>query len=72
VKSIAARHHATAVQIALAWLAQRDVVAIPKASSLEHVRENRGALDLKLTNKDFLELDKAFPPPTEKIPLEMK
>jgi diketogulonate reductase-like aldo/keto reductase len=72
VKSIAARHHATPAQIALAWLAQRDVVAIPKASSLEHVRENRGALDLKLTNKDFLELDKAFPPPTEKIPLEMK
>jgi hypothetical protein len=27
---------------------------------------------LKLTKKDFLQLDEAFPPPNEKIPLEMK
>ena len=72
LKTIAARHQATTAQVALAWLLQRDVVAIPKASSPEHVRENRAALDLKLTKKDFLDLDEAFPPPTKKIPLEMK
>ena len=55
-----------------AWLLQRDVFAIPKASSPDHVRENRAALDLKLTRKDFIDLDEAFPPPQGKVPLEMK
>ena len=72
VKLIAKRHGATPARVALAWLLQRDVVAIPKASSPDHVRENRAALDLKLTKRDLMELDEAFPPPEEKIPLEMK
>jgi diketogulonate reductase-like aldo/keto reductase len=72
LKSVATRHHATPAQVALAWLLQRDVIAIPKASNPEHVRENRAALDLILTKKDFEELDQAFPPPRKKIPLEMK
>src|SRR5512133_3489302 len=49
--------------VALAWLLQRDVIAIPKASSSDHVREKRAALDLTLTKRDFIELDEAFPPP---------
>jgi diketogulonate reductase-like aldo/keto reductase len=72
VKLLAKRHGATPARVALAWLLQRDVVAIPKASSPDHVRENRAALDLKLTKRDLMELDEAFPPPQEKIPLEMK
>jgi diketogulonate reductase-like aldo/keto reductase len=47
------------------------VVAIPRAGSPEHVRENRDALDIRLTNDDMAELDGAFPHPLEKIPLEM-
>lgn len=72
LKSIAARHRATTAQVALAWLLQRDVVAIPKASTPEHVRENSAAANLKLTKRDFIDLDEAFPPPPKKIPLEMK
>lgn len=72
VNLIAKRFGATPAQVALAWLLQRDVVAIPKASSPEHVRENRAALDLKLIRKDFLDLDEPFPPPQGKVPLEMK
>lgn len=72
VKLIAKRHGATPAQVALAWLLQRDVVAIPKASSPDHVRENRGALELKLTTQDFIDLDEPFPPPQGKVPLEMK
>ncbi|MDX8444344.1 aldo/keto reductase [Mesorhizobium captivum] len=70
--AIAARHNATAAQIALAWvMAQTGVIAIPKASRQEHVRQNAGALDIKLTAEDFAELDRAFPPPTRKRGLEM-
>ena len=72
LKRIAASHHATPAQIALAWLLQQNVVAIPKASNLEHVRENRGALEITLTEKDLKELDLAFPPPRRKVPLAMR
>jgi diketogulonate reductase-like aldo/keto reductase len=71
LKSIASRHGATPAQVALAWLLQKGVVAIPKASAEVHVRENRAALDLKLTDEDLTELDRAFPPPRKKIALEM-
>lgn len=72
MKAIAARHNATPGQIVLAWLMRHpDLVVIPKASSPEHIRANRAAHDLKLTDVDLQELDQAFPPPRRKIPLEM-
>jgi diketogulonate reductase-like aldo/keto reductase len=69
---VASRRGATAAQVALAWLLGRDgVVVIPKASNPAHVRENRAALDLKLTEEDLVELDRAFPPPRRKTALAM-
>jgi diketogulonate reductase-like aldo/keto reductase len=69
---VALRHRATTAQVALAWvLRQKDMMVIPKASMLEHVRENRAALDLKLTEQDMAELDRAFPPPKGRRPLEL-
>jgi diketogulonate reductase-like aldo/keto reductase len=44
---------------------------IPKASRPEHVRENRGALDVALTKEDLTALDRAFPPPKGKSSLGM-
>jgi diketogulonate reductase-like aldo/keto reductase len=72
LRSIASRHGATPAQVALAWLLRQQVVVIPKASNPEHVRENHGALKLVLTEGDLAELDRAFPPPRKKIPLEVK
>ncbi|TPN56163.1 MULTISPECIES: aldo/keto reductase [unclassified Mesorhizobium] len=70
--AVAARHGATAAQIALAWVMQQEgVIAIPKASSQEHVRQNFAALDIKLIGEDLADLDRAFPPPTRKRGLEM-
>ena len=72
LKEVAARHEATPAQVALAWLLRQDrVIAIPKAATAAHVRENRKAIDLRLTKEDLAALDKAFPPPTKKRPLEM-
>ncbi|GGI19472.1 aldo/keto reductase [Oxalicibacterium faecigallinarum] len=72
VQEIADRHYATPAQVALAWvLRQQGVIAIPKASSVEHVRENHAALKLELTAEDLEELDAAFPPPDGPEPLEM-
>ncbi|RWM19908.1 MAG: aldo/keto reductase [Mesorhizobium sp.] len=72
LEAVAARHNATAAQIALAWaMAQPGVIAIPKAVRQEHVRQNAAALDIKLAPEDFSDLDRAFPPPTRKRGLEM-
>ncbi len=70
--AVAARHNATPAQIALAWLLrQEDVVVIPKAADPQHVRENRAAMSIVLAPDDLAALDRAFPPPARKRPLEM-
>ncbi len=72
LKLVASRLDATPAQVALAWLLSQDgVVAIPKASNPAHVRENRAALELKLTEEDLTELDRAFSPPRKKTALAM-
>jgi diketogulonate reductase-like aldo/keto reductase len=72
VKRVAGRHNATPAQLCLAWvLRQEGVIAIPKAGTPEHVREDYDALEIKLTKEDLRELDEAFPPPREPQPLEM-
>ena len=69
---IAARRDVAPLQIALAWVLRRpEVIAIPKASSPEHVRQNRAALDIALTAEELAALDQAFPPARRKGPLEM-
>ena len=69
---IARRRGATPAQIALAWLLrQENTIVIPKASRPEHVRENRGALDVTLSQEDLAALDRAFPPPKRKTPFGM-
>lgn len=72
LKALALKHSATPYQIALAWvLRQQGVIAIPKAGKPEHVKQNRMALELKLTFDDLVQLDEAFPSPTKKVGLEV-
>ena len=72
LQTVAQRHHATPAQVALAWvLRQQGVIAVPKAGTLEHVRENRAAPDLRLAKPDLADLDRSFPPPTTPTPLEV-
>ncbi|WP_405564779.1 aldo/keto reductase [Streptomyces sp. NBC_01180] len=72
LRAVAAAHGRTPAQVALSWvLRHEDVIAIPKASSVAHVEENRAALDLCLTDDDLRTLDAAFPPPAGKEPLEI-
>lgn len=72
LKRVAKRHGATSAQIAIAWVLRHpDVMTIPKAGTPEHVRENRGALDIELSSKDLRDLDDVFEAPSNKVPLEM-
>jgi pyridoxine 4-dehydrogenase len=55
VDEIARRHHATPSQVMLAWLLHRSPVMlpIPGTLSVEHLKENLGALDLQLTKPEY-------------------
>jgi pyridoxine 4-dehydrogenase len=55
MKEIAKAHDATRHQIALAWLLRRSpaILPIPGTTSIEHARENLGALDIELTDDEF-------------------
>jgi diketogulonate reductase-like aldo/keto reductase len=71
LKRIAKRHDATTSQIALAWvLRQPGIIAIPKASKEKHVRDNARSIEIKLTNDDLADLDREFPMPKSKKPLQ--
>ncbi|MBI0020044.1 aldo/keto reductase [Bartonella sp. W8097] len=58
--------------LALAWVIRNPLmIAIPKTSSIKHLRENAKALDLSLDHDVLRALDKIFLPPTRKQPLEV-
>lgn len=62
--AIAARHGKTPRQVALNFLTRRpSLFAIPKASTVEHVRENAGGTGWKLTAEDLKLIDEVFPLP---------
>jgi len=72
LRGIAAQRRRTAAEVALAWvLAHKGVCAIPEAGTVAHVRQNRSALDLELSELELIKLDEAFPPPLEPQPLQM-
>jgi len=52
---IAPRHGATAAQITLAWLLGRSpmMLPIPGTLSLEHLKQNLGALEIELSDDEF-------------------
>lgn len=58
---IANRHGATVAQLSLAWLLQRSPVMlpIPGTSKVEHLEENVAAAILKLSDKEWQEVEEA-------------
>ncbi len=70
--TLAASVDATPAQLALAWLlAQDNVMAIPKSSSIARLRECRDATNFRLDGALLAALDAAFPPPARATPLAM-
>jgi diketogulonate reductase-like aldo/keto reductase len=72
LKSAAERKGCNPAQLALAWLLdQPGVIAIPKAASRNHVEENRRSADIVLDEDDRAALQRLFPAPRSRTPLEM-
>jgi diketogulonate reductase-like aldo/keto reductase len=69
---VARRHAATPAQIAIAWSLRRpDVISIPKATDVAHIRENAAATEIVLDETDLGEIDAAYPPPQRPQSLAM-
>jgi pyridoxine 4-dehydrogenase len=59
--TLAKQHGATVSQLSLAWLLHRSpvILPIPGTSSVEHLEENIGAADVKLSDAEWKEIEEA-------------
>lgn len=72
VQQIAREHGAVPAQILLAFLLSRPgVVPIPRTGQTRHALENAAADKIRLTPQQLNELDRAFPAPARKTPLDI-
>ncbi|MFC3285879.1 2,5-didehydrogluconate reductase DkgB [Litchfieldella rifensis] len=58
LQEIADAHGATPAQVALAWVAGRDIVVIPSSTKPEHQHANLAALELELSDDEIARIDK--------------
>nr|XP_010906466.1 perakine reductase [Elaeis guineensis] len=61
--NLAARHHCSTAQLALAWLLHQgnDVVPIPGTTKIKNLDDNIGSLKVELTKEELKEISTAFP-----------
>jgi aryl-alcohol dehydrogenase-like predicted oxidoreductase len=64
IEVLAGEKHCTPGQLALAWLLAQgeDIVPIPGTKRIERVRENLGAIEVRLSTDELRRLSEAFPP----------
>ncbi|SDE95882.1 2,5-diketo-D-gluconate reductase B [Halorubrum xinjiangense] len=57
IVDIAEKHGVSAAQVSLAWLREKGVTAIPKATGIDHIRDNLASVDLTLDDEDVEAID---------------
>ncbi|WP_315327465.1 aldo/keto reductase, partial [Treponema socranskii] len=73
VAAVAQKHGCDVTQVLLAWcIRDGSTIAIPRSSKKEHTLLNAGADTVQLDAEDLADLDKAFPPPAHKMPLDVE
>ncbi|WP_371335473.1 aldo/keto reductase [Klebsiella quasipneumoniae] len=62
LQQVAGRYDATLAQMALAWVLSKgeDIVPIPGARKINHLRDNAAAADIMLSPEDILTIDHIF------------
>jgi diketogulonate reductase-like aldo/keto reductase len=72
VLDMARAKRVTAAQLAIAWVLRLPLMfAVAKASTRAHVIENRAALEISFSEAELDQLDRLFPPPFSKVPLDV-
>lgn len=73
VREIAGARGVQPAQVLLAFLlAQPGVMPIPRTGRAEHTLENAAAAQLRLSDEELAALDRAFPAPRHKVPLDIQ
>ena len=57
IREVAVKRDASPAQVSLAWLREKGVTAIPKATSEAHIRDNWGSLGVELDANDVAAID---------------
>ena len=57
IQEVAAKHDVSEPQVSLAWLREKGVTAIPKATGEDHIRDNWASLTLELDRDDIDTID---------------
>ncbi|MFB6090116.1 MAG: aldo/keto reductase [Halobellus sp.] len=57
IAEVAEKHDVSEAQVSLAWLREKGVTAIPKATGEAHVRDNLASLSLDLDDEDVAAID---------------
>jgi 2,5-diketo-D-gluconate reductase B len=57
IQEVAEKHDASPAQVSLAWLREKGVTAIPKATSEAHIRDNWESLGVELDADDVATID---------------
>jgi diketogulonate reductase-like aldo/keto reductase len=58
---MAKKYEKTQAQVALNWLvSQKKIVAVPKATNIDHIKEIVGAVGWRLSRRDFKRLEESF------------
>ncbi|APX72243.1 aldo/keto reductase [Companilactobacillus allii] len=72
ITDMANQKHITIFQLLLAWVIRNnDLLSIAKTSSLEHLKDNLGSIDVRFTDDELELLDKYYPAPTKETPLDV-
>jgi diketogulonate reductase-like aldo/keto reductase len=72
LQQVAQQKGISVAQLLLAWVIRRQgVIAIPKASSQQHVAENAAALEITFNVEELAVIDRAFPAPQHKTALDV-
>jgi len=71
LQEIASKYNKSMIQVVLNWLISHvSVVAIPKASTTEHIIENAGSTDFELDEDDIQKINTAFTPEIIYVPVD--
>lgn len=73
VLKISEKYEISPIQVLLAYMLQKEnTISIPKASKLTHMKEIVACMNIRIQNEDILLLEKEYPKPTRKLPLDIE